>query len=349
MTIDLDNLRAQLSDAFPSWAKWIAQVKIEELHDARPAENDGRSIYYNGRLFRYYTPEAQVFYLARELLHLRLNHFERGRNRERITWKRACDAVVNQMLRNDGLPVPMDAVLLPAAEEKCAEEVYELLLRMKTEEKDLPAGEEGKKIPVPRRKNAKAGKGSEGGIREIEDPGLAAAVAGLSSMLEPSLQIDYDWFPGDLIRDGMLPWRFRPTPVPSAEILLDTSASVDTDLLRAFVKGVKALMREDAVIRVGCFDSRFYGFHEIASNRDIDKLELRGAGGTNFTAAVNAFTGDAENRIVFTDGYAEMPDLRCDCIWVVYGNTPIHPKGGRVLYAKPPEEKEKYEIDFLIT
>ena len=112
---------------------------------------------------------------------------------------------------------------------------------------------------------------------------------------------------------------------------------------------MKALFQEDAVIRVGCFDTRFYGFHEIHNEHDIDSLDLRGAGGTNFTVAVNAFTGDAENQIIFTDGYAEMPEQSCDAVWVVYGDSPIHPKGGRVLYAKPPEEKEKYEINFLIT
>ena len=44
-----------------------------------------------------------------------------------------------------------------------------------------------------------------------------------------------------------------------------------------------------------------------------------------------------------------MPEERCDAIWVVYGNTTIHPKGGRVIYSQPNEEKEKHEIDFLIT
>ena len=47
--------------------------------------------------------------------------------------------------------------------------------------------------------------------------------------------------------------------------------------------------------------------------------------------------------------FAEMPEQRCDAIWVVYGNAVIHPVGGRVLYIRPPEEKEKHEIDFLIT
>ena len=138
-------------------------------------------------------------------------------------------------------------------------------------------------------------------------------------------------------------------PLEEMDADLRRDYTVDTELLRAFVKGVKALMQEDAVIRVGCFDTRFYGFREIHSEADIDALELRGAGGTNFTVAVNAFTGDAENQIIFTDGYAEMPEQRCDALWVVYGTTPIHPKGGRVIYAKPPAEKEKHEIDFLIT
>ena len=44
-----------------------------------------------------------------------------------------------------------------------------------------------------------------------------------------------------------------------------------------------------------------------------------------------------------------MPEQRCDAIWVVYGSTTIHPPGGRVIYSRPTEEKEKHEIDFLIT
>ena len=44
-----------------------------------------------------------------------------------------------------------------------------------------------------------------------------------------------------------------------------------------------------------------------------------------------------------------MPERSCSAVWVVYGSTPIHPKGGRVIYVKPNEEKEKHEVDFLIT
>ena len=76
---------------------------------------------------------------------------------------------------------------------------------------------------------------------------------------------------------------------------------------------------------------------------------VKGGGGTNFNVAVNSFTGDAENQIIFTDGYAEMPERRCDAIWIVYGAPSIHPSGGRVIYLNESEEDETVETDFLIT
>ena len=323
---------------------------MEDAPTLWPSDNDGRTVFYNPRLMAYQTEENQAFYLAQQLLHLRFSHFARGQGRNRAAWKRATDAVVNRLLRDDGFPLPIDALLIPAAEGKSAEELYEIVLSsMDPNLPPLAPEPDGERPEEKRDKSAKAGADSDGGTRSLEELGLASAVQGLSQLLEPSFQMDFDWFPGDTVRDGVLPWQFRAVPVAYAEVLLDTSASVDTDLLRAFVRAVKALFREDAVIRVGCFDTRFYGFHEIHTERDIDALELRGAGGTNFTVAVNAFTGDAENQIIFTDGYAEMPEQRCDCIWVVYGTNPVHPQGGRVLYAKPPDEKGKVEINFLIT
>ena len=350
--MDLDAIRGTLADHFPQWSSRIDRMEIIEDPTVRPVANDGSRILVNSRVMQYYTEEAQTFYLAQQLMHLQFAHEARGRGKERLAWKLATDSVVNHLLRDDGFQVPMDAVLFTNSEGMSAETLYDVVLAglLDQKEKELPIQENEEENRQKQEQKAKnAGKTSQGGKREIDDPGLAMAVSGLAEMLQPSLQLDFDWFPGSTIRDGMLPYEFKSYPVAHAEILLDTSASVDPDLLRSFVKSVKGLMKEDAVVRVGCFDTRFYGFHEIHSEQDIDSLELRGAGGTNFNAAVAAFTGDAENQIIFTDGYAEMPEQRCDAVWVVYGNMPISPKGGRVIYSKPAEEKEKHEIDFLIT
>ena len=349
--MDFTEICGALAERFPPWSERIRTLEFREDLRAHPVDNDGRAVLYNERLLRYYTPESRCFYIAQQLLHLQLNHEARRAGRDRKLWKRASDAVVNAMLKADGFELPEDAPLREDAGELSAEALYGVLLAEQQDDPDAPVPEAEALIvesrPDPKQK--KAGKESQTREREIEDPGLAAIVAGLAEMLEPSLQLDFDWFPGSTIRDGVLGHEFRAYPVAHAEILLDTSASVDAELLRAFVKGVMGLMRQDAVIRVGCFDTRFYGFQDVHNEEDVQKLELRGAGGTDFRVAVAAFSGDAENRILFTDGFAEMPEQRCDAIWVVYGDTVIHPPGGRVLYSRPSEEKEKHEIDFLIT
>ena len=339
-----------LEERYPQWSERIRMLSFREAVGVHPVDNNGREILYNERLMKYYTEESRRFYVAQQLLHLQLNHFARGRGKDRRLWKTAGDAVVNAMLRADGFSLPEDAVLLPGAGEQSAESLYELL-RQKQEETGESEAETEPMIREVRSdpESRLAGKESDSRPRAIEDPGLAAIVAGLAELLEPSMQLDFDWFPGTTIRDGVIGHDFRAYPVAHAEILLDTSASVDAELLRAFVRGVKGLLRQDAVVRVGCFDTRFYGFQDVRNDEDIQNLKLDGAGGTDFHAAIEAFTGDAENRIIFTDGFAEMPEQRCDALWVVYGTTPIHPKGGRVIYAKPPAEKEKHEIDFLIT
>ncbi len=349
--MDLGEIRRNLADRYPQWSALLDTVAFQEAPTLEPADNDGRTIYYNSRRMRFYTPSAQTFLIAQQVLHLQLAHDARGAGKDRALWRRASDAVVNHMLREDGFALPEDCYQRPEAAEKNAEELYELLLAEQPKREDAPDPKENeeREDAQAQEETRTAGDSTQARAREIEDPGLAAAVAGLRELLEPTMNLDYDWFPGDTIRHGVLGYRFRPYPVARAEILLDTSASVAEDLLRAFVRGVKALLQEDAVVRVGCFDTQFYGFQDVNSEADIDRLELRGSGGTDFSTAIDAFTGDAENQIIFTDGYAEMPQRRCDAVWVVYGSSPIHPPGGRVLYAKPKEEKEKHEIEFLIT
>jgi len=61
-------------------------------------------------------------------------------------------------------------------------------------------------------------------------------------------------------------------------------------------------------------------------------MKFSGGGGTNFDAAVNAFSRRVDNKIIFTDGYADMPHKPMDAIWIVFGDKKINPMGGRVIY-----------------
>ncbi len=355
---DLHETQLNILEKCPEWDELINIVEFKSSPGKAPAAYGEKTVYYNSQRMRHFTQEAQAFLIAKQLMHIQLAHLRRGRGRDRRAWDAACEAVVNELLIADGFEPPAKIWRHREAKNKSAEEMYDILYE--EDEEKLPElvdddrseeSHEASDLILQQRddKDKQAGGLQGAQEREIEDPGLAQAVAGLSDLLDASMQIDYDWFPADRIRDGMLLEQFKPYPVPHAEILLDTSASIDKDLLRAFVRAVKDLLREDAVVKVGCFDTEFYGFQEIHSEKDISALEIKGAGGTDFETAVQAFTGDAETRIVFTDGYADMPETRCDAIWLVYSDMPVDPPGGKVIYVKRPEEINKNEIDFLIT
>ena len=119
--------------------------------------------------------------------------------------------------------------------------------------------------------------------------------------------------------------------MPETEIVLDTSWSVDDELLRNFLRECRNILQRSRVW-AGCFDTVFYGFHEIRTEEDIEQMPLEGGGGTDFNAAAGAFSLRVDNRIIFTDGEADMPGEALDAVWMVYGDKAIDPPGGRVIH-----------------
>ena len=150
--------------------------------------------------------------------------------------------------------------------------------------------------------------------------------------LRESLTYDVDWsYANATVEDGVVTAHLEEKPFPVTEIVLDTSGSVSENLLRNFLRECKNIIKTSRV-RVGCFDTKFYGFSEIKGDKDIDRMKFTGGGGTDFDVAVNAFSKRSENKIIFTDGRARIPSKKCNAIWVVFGGYLIKPNGGKVIY-----------------
>ena len=132
--------------------------------------------------------------------------------------------------------------------------------------------------------------------------------------------------------------------MPETEIVLDTSGSINEVLLKNFLRECKNILQHSKV-KVGCFDTKFYGFHEIRTEEDIEKMRFQGGCGTDFNAAVGAFSRRVENKIVFTDGKASMPEMPIDAIWIVFGDKKINPKGGRVIYITQEQLEKLYSFE----
>ncbi len=183
--------------------------------------------------------------------------------------------------------------------------------------------------------------------RIITDIGVSKPLIDWRRLLKEAIKYDVDWsYQNAEIENGVVTAYLEEIPKSETEIVLDTSGSIDEILLRNFLRECKNILQTSKV-KVGCFDTKFYGFTEIRNMSDIDNLPFYGGGGTNFDVAVNAFTRRVENKIIFTDGEALMPIMPMDAIWIVFGWMEIKPPGGKVIYLDDEQLERLYNYKSL--
>mgnify|MGYP004650270255 CR=1 FL=1 len=182
-------------------------------------------------------------------------------------------------------------------------------------------------------------------IRNITNIGISKPLIDWRRLLKEAVKYDIDWsYQNAEIENGVVTAHLEEIPRPATEIILDTSGSIDETLLRSFLRECKNILQTSKV-KVGCFDTKFYGFTEIKNVSDIDNMPFYGGGGTDFEVAVKAFTRRVENKIIFTDGDADMPSIPMDAIWIVFGETEIKPLGGKVIYIDDEQLERLYNYE----
>ena len=179
-------------------------------------------------------------------------------------------------------------------------------------------------------------------IRTVNDIGTAKSIIDWRYILREAIKYDVDWsYKNATLEDGVVSANLEEQPMPETEIVLDTSGSINEVLLKNFLRECKNILQHTK-LKVGCFDTEFYGFHEIRTEEDIENMQFEGGGGTDFNVAVKSFSRRVENKIIFTDGEASMPDMQLDAIWIVFGGERIKPKGGRVIHITPEQLDRLY-------
>lgn len=179
---------------------------------------------------------------------------------------------------------------------------------------------------------SQVGNTSNGDIRTVSDIGIAKPLIDWRYVLREATKYDVDWsYRNATLENGVVTANLEEQPISETEIVLDTSGSIDEVLLRNFLRECKNILQTSKV-KVGCFDTKFYGFHDIRTEKDIENMQFEGGGGTDFDVAVSAFSRRVENKIIFTDGEASMPSTPIDAIWVVFGDRAINPAGGKVIH-----------------
>ena len=367
---DINSLKRKMLIKYPFFGSTITNVEYQELLDIDTAATDGNKIYYNPEFLGGLTTEEQIFILAHEVCHIAFNHISRRKDKDKNLWNIATDAVINQLLKKDGLKMLDGLIDIPEAIDYDAETYYEKLLQEQKENPDFDrkAGNDSHEMweNTDIKENGKTDtsekeddisekdafkKNRELKKKQLEDlkrslikdtvtsnefnmsnVGSASSLIDWRYILKETINYDVDWsYKNATIENGVITANLEDKALPVTEILLDTSGSINEDLLRTFLRECKNILKHSKVL-VGCFDTIFYGFKELRTEQDIDNMRFVGGGGTDFDVAVNAFSRRSENKIIFTDGEARMPMTPVNAVWIVFGNRKINPMGGKVIY-----------------
>ena len=391
MIYDITALKRKVIALYPFFGSIAADVEYQETEDIKSIKSDGRNIFYNPKYMSCLSAADHILVLAHELCHIAFEHTARGKGKDPMIWETATDAVINQMLKRDGLDIIAGGIDYPEAIDYDAEQYYEILLKEKLdmellfgklEGQENPAGgggngeqppesddseddsedednnDESDQVLLPaeddsdnedseddehalvEEKESKAGNAVNRDTRIVEEIGNCQPVIDWRLILLDTINYGVDWsYTNAVLENGIVRPVLEEMPVPETEIVLDTSWSVDEELLRNFLRECKNILTFSK-LKAGCFDTVFYGFHDIRTVQDIENMPFQGGGGTDFNVAAEAFTLRVDNRIIFTDGQAPMPDKFLKAIWVVYGDETIEPAGGTVIHIKPEQLKK---------
>ena len=189
-----------------------------------------------------------------------------------------------------------------------------------------------------------AGDGIQREGKKLSDIGIATPLIDWRKLLRQAIRYDEEYTRKNArMRNGYFRHRIEQLPMPEAEILLDTSGSVSEVLLKNFLRECKNIL-DNSKVKVGCFNTEFHGFTELKKPEDIDNMSFPIGGGTDFNVAVGAFSRKVPNKIIFTDGEADMPkETVRNVIWVVFGNERINPKGGKVVNITGEQLRKLYQ------
>ncbi len=143
---DLEAIKRQMLRKYPAFGSTIANTRYELVGKDHwcPTACAGRdnSITINTDWISQLSPEDQLFSFAHEVCHLALNHCTRAIGKNLAVWNIATDAVINQNLQADGLPIPQgrEMIDIPDAINHDAEEMYELLLKNQEQQEQWQNG-----------------------------------------------------------------------------------------------------------------------------------------------------------------------------------------------------------------
>jgi predicted metal-dependent peptidase len=340
----LTRARAWLATRLPFFAVLALHLPEREA-PLTTAATDGQALLYNPEYVSS-LPDAEARGLVLHLvMHAAFGHAWRRGARDVGRWERACDIVVNGVIRKlIGITLPTGADTVDASlEDSAVEDIYE----------QLPSDLEPPSTGGTGQGNASASSGTAEfwrdalraatetgdapGHLERHYPRVASSVSWRAA-LERYLvraQHDYVWSPPDrrMMQHDLIYPSLAGEGVNVA-VVIDTSGSVGSTLVGAFLAELRTLTRAHPNVS----GLVVYADAAVTAVHDLERAAppaVIGGGGTSFQPALR----ELERRrfrpdvlVYLTDGEAEFPrQPNYPVIWVLPATSSVRPPWGEVV------------------
>lgn len=342
----LKKVRLNLVLFFPFFASIALKLKLEISDEVEVAATDGDRIIFNPNIDKRYSKADIRFIYLHEICHVVLLHMFRRGSKNPQLWNMACDYAVNSMLMEiPRMTIPSGGLYNFKYQNWSAEEIYEDLYKKKPEELGQPSFLDvldAKPEGTPDTSVEAKAEAVKAIVREALHTSKKAGntPAGLLRVLGGYVQPRLNY--KELLKKYMNSFRnddyrwSRPNPrhyprhylpsrrseaMGSLSIVIDTSGSIDSEVLSQFESEIKEILSVTPPERLEIIycDSEVAGVDEV-NTYDVGgfKLEPRGGGGTDMSPAFAQAQGDLV--ICFTDMQMWRPAVapKGKLVWVVW-------------------------------
>lgn len=315
------------------------------------AWTDGVSIGYNPAFFAELTPMQRVGLLAHETLHIALGHPFRRDAREPRKWNESADYAINPLIKEAGMEISEGGLCDPKYGGLSAEAIYSMLpdpppgggngsgqghgnqqgqdnsngwgeVRDSPDPSDGDTGEQAWKqatLQAAIQEKMRQGKlpaDIQRLVDSIKKPAVHSLLAALQEFVARSAKEDYSWKRPNTryIAQGLYLPCLHSEALPPIAAVVDTSASINQELLSEFVGALQTVLEEakPEKLTVIASDARVNKVTEYeAGDLLAGKMsDFPGGGGTDFRPSLKHLDTDEPPIccIYLTDLFGTFPD-----------------------------------------
>lgn len=349
------NAKSTLMFTNPFFGMLCVHLPVIECIDIETMATDGKSLFFNPEFVTGLSKAELVFVLAHEILHNAFEHHVRRQHREPKLWNVACDYAINGELVECKFTMPKGGLLDARFTGLSAEEIYRILQNEGTNIPDqadpgacgqvLDAADPHDTAEIQRATAEARMQVAQAAAVAMKEPGKLSANlqrmighllkpnvdwrAVMRRFIDESSSKDYSWMRPNrrFLPEGIVVPGLIPDGIPHLTVAIDTSGSIDDDILNRFATEINAAFGEGAVDKITVI-------YADSSVRRVDDFEIGdeivfnpvGGGGTAFSQTFNwiqANRPDTKAIMYFTDLYVSDfgRDLGIPTLWAVHGDS----------------------------